>query len=145
METSRINIITLIVCIIVQLSSCTNNSKFYANNSTNFKQIKLFYTDGSFYSFHISIDSNGNYKKFFKSKEDIGLLSDSIFLKLDESINNITADTTIKTNEGICCDCKTIVLKVVREQDSLEIIQYGAAKWEIDTKLEKLVLLCKEL
>ena len=140
-------IILLLTAVSLLLYSCILRSQKQPITSSVFKQIVLHNSDGDgLPGFHFTIDSNGQYKHSYKGR-NIGVLPDSVLTSLDTLIKSIITDTTIKTNDALCCDCKTLFLKIIRNTDTLLITQYDEAEigWKIDTKLNQLVSLLSKV
>lgn len=144
MRTVFKNILFLLICTSVILNSCKENKEI--KSSLNFKRFELFTTDGWTYSFRITVDSNGQYAHEIYNGKQVGFLPDSLFKSIDSIINNISTDSTIKTNQSLCCDCKEINLKIYRNNDTLDIKQFEINHdSKIDSKLYNLVSMFKEL
>lgn len=139
-------IILLLTSVSLLLHSCNLRSQKQPITSSVFKQIELNNSNGDgLPSFYITIDSTGQYRHLYKGK-NTGVLPDSVLAALDTLINSIITDTTIKTNDALCCDCKTLFLKIIRNTDTLRITQYKEIRdWKIDTKLNQLVSLLSKV
>ena len=103
MRTVCKNILFLLACTCIFLNSCKENKTSCKENKTiksssNFKRFELFSTDGWTYSFHVSVNSNGQYTHEISNGKKVGFLPDSLFQKIDSIINIISSDSTIKTN-----------------------------------------------
>lgn len=144
--------ILLFTCVSLLLYSCNFRAqKKQSIISSSFKRLELYNTDGFSTSFRIAVDSNGQYEQSINRRgSNKGVLPDSLFKRLDIFINDIAVDSTIKTNYGLCCDCESLHLKIIRKSDTLDIIQYNAdigteINWKINSKLNQMVVLLSHI